>query len=1150
MADRENLFNIALFEILKDSSIFGMYIYQEGGRFVFANKTFCNMIGYSLEELLNGLKLPDILTGPQKSEALKNIDRRLSGETFSYEYKEICYTTKDGSLKHTLNFAYTISYNDKPAGLVMAFDITQQKVFETLYRSISDVNQLIIRSENEEELLSKICDILFNNIDFHLVVLGYIDETTKLFKPKFIKGEEWHAKEFKNVVVSVDESVPEGRGTTGRAYRTKQIAVSDDVYKDKGMSAWREAQKKYGIHSICSIPIFKRGKIAYIIIIYSRIAGIFSKKYLPLIKELQMDISFALDKIEKNKELKMFNDALSLSMNWMVATDKHGNIIKASKAVTEISGYEINELLGKNPRIFKSGYHSSEFYKNLWDTISSGKPFRTTFTNKRKDGSLFYLDSVIVPIVVQGKIERYLDIARDITQQIELNQKIEKVSNLYKMLYSINQMILNMNSEEAIINKLPQLIVNNFGFKLAFVVKKGKDGNLNIETYYANDSTYKQYVDFLKNNRKITPTIGLTPFFKSIKNGRVYLENNILSNGKLSPFHEKVKMHNINSCFSMPIIKNGKAVAAVVGVSDRIGFFDKNIYRLIEQIKMDISSYLDRLESEQWYDILTNAMNSGFDFVVITDENFNIMYVNDNTIRFSGYSKEELIGRHHSILSSKKHTKEFAKNFYNTLLSGRTYTGVITYKAKDSRLIKALMNITPYKSKDKKTYYIATGRDISESFELQKTIEENLNKDSLTGLGTRAAFIADLEKFIKRGEYENLLGAIVVLNPVRFSAINHAYGFETGNKLLTQIAKRLTAYFREYDVIAKLESDKFGIIMKDLKREEDIYIILYKLIDHLSKPYTVGDKIISPSFNAGISIYPKDARDPKTLMDKAEIALLDAKQKEENLGFYKEDLKEKAQKRMNLRNAMIKALNNNEFILYYQPYFNAKTHKIEGAEALLRWKKDGKIIPPMEFIPYLEETGMISMVEDWIVKEVSSKQKRWEEKGIKPVPISINISPTSFSRENFIENFLSNIKATDADPKLINIEIIERLFIENIENSKYILNMIKQHGFHISIDDFGTGYSSLSYLTSFPIDYIKIDISFVRKMMKDSNTKAIVKTIISLSKDINMKTIAEGVETKEQLELLKTLGCDYIQGYLLSKPLPEDEFERMLVGEQ
>ncbi len=1141
----ERKVNFDFFETIKDSSVFGVYVYSENGNLVFANKAFCKMIGYSPEEITK-IKLLDIIDSSQRSEVSKNIERRLNGEIFSCEYKEIYYKTKEGYLKPSINFAYTISFNNKPAGLVMIYDVTKSKIFEECYKVLSEINQLIIRSQNEEDLLKKACNILFNQEEFHIVVLGTIDRNTKLFKPKIVLGGKKIQQLFSKIRISVDETEPEGRGTVGKAFRTGQIAVSQNVLEDNGMAAWREAQKIFGVHSACSIPLFKNKQITYIMILYSNIAGIFSDEYLSLIKEMQIDISYGLDKIEKDKELKMFNEAISASMNWVVVTDKDFRIVKANKAVESISGYTLKEIIGNNPRIFKSGYHTEEFYKNLYKKITSGKQCRCTFVNRKKDGPLFYIESAIVPVVIDGKIERYVSIGRDVTKEVQLKQNIEKFSKLYKTLYNINQLLLKSTKESEILKELPKFFVDILGFKVAFIASLEDHGTLRITASYAKEDKHKYYNEFL--NKEVLSDLDnkSLPFLKSLRNKRIYLENNILLNEKLKPFHKRAKIYNFHSCFSLPIIKNNEAIAVLVGISDQTDFFDRNIYKLLEQVKSDISSFLAKLEAEKWHDIFTNAMNTGFSSVVVTDENFNIVYVNDNMVKFSGYSKEELIGKHHSIFSSKTHSKEFSKRFYNTLLSHKTFTGVITYKTKNSKFVKVLMNITPYKSKDGKTYYIAIGRDITESVELQKTLEESLNKDALTGLITRPVFIRSTENFIKRAEHEKLLGAVVVINPVQFSAINHAYSFETGNKVLAKIADRLKAYFRKYDTIAKLESDKFGVLIKDIRKEEDIFIILTRLMKLLSKPYNIDGKTISIKFNTGVSLFPKDAKSAEELIEKAGVALLDVKNEANSFGFYKEDLKRKAQRIIEIKNDAMKALANKEFILYYQPYFDTKNMEIKGAEALIRWRKNDKIIPPMEFIPYLEESGTMTEVENWIIQEIAEKQKSWEKENLKPIPISINISPTSFEKKNFVANFISNIKAFDIEPTLIKIEIIERLFIENLNRSRQILNTLKQYGIKIAIDDFGTGYSSLSYISSLPIDFIKIDISFIRKMMTDTKTRSIVKAIILISKELSMKTIAEGVEASEQLDLLKEFGCDYAQGYLLSKPLPETEFKKIL----
>ena len=1133
-----------LLKALKSASILGVYIYQDEGKIVFANKAFLSFLGYEEKELI-GKKLPELLQGSEKDIALKNITRRLNGEEFPFEYSTISYVTKFGNLKPSLNFSYTIEYNNKPAGLVILIDIQKQKTFEVLFKSLSEINQLIVRCESEGELLDSICDILVDKIGFKLAVIGSVTKKDKKFEIKSIKGKKGIADYFIKVSHYIDEALEKGTGTISEAYKKGKIVYSENVFYDPKMKAWVNEFKKNNIYSACSIPIFKDDRLEYILIIYSDTPYRFSKEYVHILKELQLDVSFALKKMEEERDLKLFDKAVNSTSNWVVITDKNGKIIKANSAVEDISGYTLEEVIGKKPNIFKSGYHDDKFYKELWSKIKEGKQERYSFVNRAKDGSLFYLDSIIIPVMINGELYRIIDISRDVTTETIQKSRIEQLSSMYKTLSSVNEMLLESSNYKEIVEKLPEIILKNLDCKVAFIVEKDKKGKFNIVSSAISEERYENYFkeDVFRNKRIIRKT----PFYMSMKDGIVSVENMIKGSQRLTPFYRQSELYGFNSCFSLPIMKQGESVGALVGLLEKPDVFDSQMQALLEKLKDNISYALNKLETQKWFNIMSYAVNSGFDFVVITDSNFNIVYVNEKTEEISGYSRQEMLGKHHSIFSSKLYNKQFILDFYKTLSSGRVFSGVMAYKTKSSKIIRAIMNIMPFRVNGKVEYYIGVGKDITNEVHLQETVEDVLNHDHITGLLNRRAFLKGVERFLERARYEDDLAALAVINPIDFSSINKAFGFEAGNEVLKEIAERMTSQLREYDVVAKLESDKFAIFLKDIKHEENVIWILTKLMDTLIKPYNVAKRKISLSFNMGISLYPKDDVESVGLIEKAMLALVDAKAKGEgSLGFYKVEFEKEAMRKIELRNSVKDALAKNEFILYYQPYFSSTDKTLVGAEALIRWKKDGKIIPPLEFIPFLEETKMITSIEKWVMEEVLNRINMWKKKGLRVVPVSVNISPLSFNSFDFARDVVSIIKKHNVEEHLINIEIIERLFLNNMNYAKRIIKTLKKYGLSFSIDDFGTGYSSLSYLGKLSIDYVKIDISFVREMLHNDNTRAIVETIVYLAKRLNIKTIAEGVEKEEQLKFLKNIECDFIQGYLFSRPLPVEEFEKVL----
>lgn len=298
----------------------------------------------------------------------------------------------------------------------------------------------------------------------------------------------------------------------------------------------------------------------------------------------------------------------------------------------------------------------------------------------------------------------------------------------------------------------------------------------------------------------------------------------------------------------------------------------------------------------------------------------------------------------------------------------------------------------------------------------------------------------------------------------------------------------------------------------------------------------------------GISIFPDDGKNAEDILKSAYIALSNAKtQGEWGYEFFKESMNIDVSELLLMKNNILNAFKNKEFLIYYQPYFDIKTGKICGMEALARWNNgDIGIIPPVKFIPPLERTGLIRQFEEYLIDTICRNLKEWKEKGLSIVPVSMNISPVSFRKEGLIEMLVSALDRYEISPPLLDIEITEGLFIQNLDDAIKTLNAFKEKGLKISIDDFGTGYSSLSYIKNIPADFIKIDISFIRGMIENPKDMAIVNTVVVLASKLGMKTIAEGVETEEQLKILKSFECDIAQGYLFSKPVPEDEILRFL----
>jgi diguanylate cyclase (GGDEF)-like protein/PAS domain S-box-containing protein len=445
-----------------------------------------------------------------------------------------------------------------------------------------------------------------------------------------------------------------------------------------------------------------------------------------------------------------------------------------------------------------------------------------------------------------------------------------------------------------------------------------------------------------------------------------------------------------------------------------------------------------------------------------------------------------------------------------------------------------------------KTYGV--NQDITEHKKMEQRIEYLAYYDALTGLPNRSLFIDRLKQGIERAEPTSKIVAVAITDIDRFRSVNDIYGTAVGDKVLKDIAERLSNAIRKGDTVARLGNDEFGIALLDIANINDIVPVLEKIMKEISSPLNImGDEIII-TFSYGISVYPHDNKDPLELMKFAGLALDKAKKDVgRNYQFYTEDLNIRASEFISMEKKLYNAIKNEEFLLHYQPYYDINTQKLLGIEALIRWQsEDMGLVSPGKFIPVLEETGMIIEAGEWILKTATRQVKEWQDKGYPVVPVSVNLSLIQFRQKNIAEMVKKVMGECGFYPSLLTLEITESAFMQDIEFTRFVLEKLKDIGVSVSIDDFGTGYSSLSYLKRFPIDNLKIDISFIREMVKDPDSASIVMAIINMAHTLNLKTIAEGIETEEQWKFLRLLRCDIGQGFYLSKPLPAEEVEKLL----
>ncbi len=551
----------------------------------------------------------------------------------------------------------------------------------------------------------------------------------------------------------------------------------------------------------------------------------------------------------------------------------------------------------------------------------------------------------------------------------------------------------------------------------------------------------------------------------------------------------------------------------------------------------------DKLElAQRVFDIASEG-------ITVTDAAGRIIYVNRAFTTITGYSAEEVMGHTPRLLKSDRHDLNFYREMWHTLREVGEWRGKIWNRRKSGEAYPEWLAITAMKdARGHITGYVAVFHDISDITLTREKLEFHTNHDALTGLPNKELFRDRLQVALARASRLSKI-AVLSVDLDNFKTINNSLGHLVGDELLQQVAQRLGGALGDKATVSRLGGDEFLVMVENLGGSRQALQAVRDISQCFSRAFEVGGHELFMTCCVGLTLAPEDGRDADSLIQNADLALARAKQQgPDNFQVFTPALNQRARHRLDLENKLRRALELDEIVVYYQPKLALDSGRVTGMEALVRWRMPGRegLVPPDEFIPLAEETGLIVPIGFYVLKRACSDTLAWHRAGYQHLSVAVNLSARQFQEVNLVPMVRSVLDQSGLPTRALELELTESVAMKDVQSTEMVLKQLSRMGVAISLDDFGTGYSSLAYLRRLPIDSLKIDKSFVDDIPRDPDANAVAATIISMAHSLDITVIAEGVETPEQLHYLSGQGCDQMQGYLFSPPLPAERFRQIL----
>jgi diguanylate cyclase (GGDEF)-like protein/PAS domain S-box-containing protein len=794
----------------------------------------------------------------------------------------------------------------------------------------------------------------------------------------------------------------------------------------------------------------------------------------------------------------------------IIAINSKGNIEIFNTAAENIFGYKREEVLGADVALLMHTEHAKKHSSYMDNYIKNGQSKiihsgPRELVGRRKNGESFHMDLALNEMKF-GDENYFVAIIRDITDRQEtqsrLTHALSELTKFRKALDESSDSIFLIHYPSSNIVDVNNTAMNMLGYS--------RDKLLSFTLNDVFPTLGKNSIDhfFLKTSSKVAEHVTIVTELKN---------------------------------------KEGKNIPAEVCMSA----IPDNADSVIVATARDITERLKyERELENSKKLLLEAQNVGqfgsWEWDLLNDR----LIWSDEVFRFFGLDRDKYVPTQSNFLKmiSPEYSAQVIEGLKRAISGGERFSqefAVIT--ADKSQRIIHLQSKVYNDEHDHPTRMIGTIQDVTERKRAERELEYLSNYDVLTGLPNRKLFMDRFEHALGVANRMNYKLALIFIDLDHFKKVNDTLGHHVGDEMLKVVAHRIQSVLRQADTVARLGGDEFVIILENLEDMDAAAVVAEKIIKEITCPLVVEGFELFPGASLGISIYPDDSDSIAELLKYSDMAMYSAKESGRNsFQYYSPELNTLAQRHLAIEKNLRHALGNNEFYLVYQPQICAKTNQIVGVEALLRWGQNGNnFLSPVEFIPLLEESGLIQEVGDWVIRTAVNQVKAWQCEGLPKLRMSINISSKQFTRPDFLRSVQVCVSEADISPGELNFEITETALMDNVQHAINVMMGLKELGIDLSIDDFGKGYSSLGYLKKFPISTLKIDKSFISDLGMGMNGEAIIEAIIAMSKALGLKTIAEGVETVAQRDYLNKRGCDEVQGFLYSKPVTANDISQL-----